>query len=123
MSEKKNKQLGINFSTAQNRLKKIILFKYIKLANENICSICNLPIEDENDLTIEHNIPWIDSEEPKKLFWDLDNISFAHSKCNSSIARRKTSLKHPSISSYKKGCRCDECKEIQKIRMRKYRSN
>jgi hypothetical protein len=29
--------------------------------------------------------------------------------------------KHPNMSSYRYGCRCDECKEIQRIREAKYR--
>jgi hypothetical protein len=29
--------------------------------------------------------------------------------------------KHPSISAYRKGCRCDECKEIQRLRVKAYR--
>lgn len=32
------------------------------------------------------------------------------------------STKHPSVSAYKKGCRCTECKEIEKLRRRNQRS-
>ena len=31
--------------------------------------------------------------------------------------------KHPSISSYNKGCRCDGCKSAQYTRIKKYREN
>lgn len=30
--------------------------------------------------------------------------------------------KHPSVSAYNRGCRCDECRKIRKDRMRKYRA-
>jgi len=38
--------------------------------------------------SIEHVIPWLDSEDPVKLFFDLDNISFSHLKCNVEDARK-----------------------------------
>ncbi len=36
---------------------------------------------------------------------------------------RKEVKKHPSRTAYDNGCRCDECKKIQKERMQKYRKN
>lgn len=115
-------QLGINYSTAQNRLRKQILFKYVKLAGDNICYVCNKEITNIDELSLEHKIPWLDDENAEKLFWDENNISFSHLKCNTGRARRVVGIKHPSVESYKRGCRCDECKEIQKLRMRSYRS-
>lgn len=41
---------------------------------------------------------------------------------NVGAARQTKENIHPSQSSYKKGCRCDECKEVQKLKMRKFRN-
>lgn len=43
---------------------------------------------------IEHKIPWLDSDKPKELFFDLENIGFSHLSCNIK-ARRQRSVKHP----------------------------
>lgn len=119
---RENDQLGMNYSTAQNRLRKQILFKYIKLLNHDICFVCNQQIETIEELSIEHKIPWLDNENAKELFWDEDNITFSHLKCNTGRARKTILEKHPSVSAYRKGCRCLDCKEIQRLRIQKYRS-
>lgn len=120
--KKKYDVLGIDPSTAQNRLKKILLFKYIKLAKENICFQCNKEIISKDELSIEHKIPWI--KNGKELFWDINNIAFSHLKCNIGAAEKsqKGKIKHPSISAYKKGCRCNECRDIQRILAKEYRA-
>jgi recombinational DNA repair protein RecR len=48
------------------------------------------------------------SEDPVKLFFDLDNIAFSHLRCNVSAAKRKRS-KCGTPNAYKTGCRCKEC--------------
>lgn len=117
---KKQKQLGMNPSTAQNRLRKLILFDLIKKLKLNKCYQCGEEITESEHLSIEHKIPWLDSENPKELFFDLNNISFSHLSCNVS-ARRNSSVKHPSATAYKYGCRCKECKNKHAEKMRKYR--
>lgn len=121
MNNKKNEQLGMPYGTANNRLKKSILFNLLKRYNENYCFQCGLEIEKENELSIEHKVPFLDSEDPIKLFFDLDNIAYSHLSCNCSAARQTKEAFHPNIASYKKGCRCDECKEIEKLRRRSQR--
>ena len=86
---RKSKQLGMNFCTATNRLKKAILFELIKECNKNYCYHCGEEILLE-DLSIEHKVPWMYSSDPKKLFWDLENISFSHLSCNCSKTRSKS---------------------------------
>lgn len=121
MSEKKTKQLEMNFSTASGRLRKTIMFHLIEKLDENWCYRCGGKIESADDLSTEHKISWLDSDNPKELFFDLENIAFSHKSCNYSNGRRKRGLKHPSQESYKRGCRCNECKEIEKLRRRKQR--
>jgi len=38
------------------------------------------------------------------------------------LSKYRRLVKHPSDTSYRRGCRCDLCKEKQKLRMRKYRT-
>lgn len=119
--DKKSKQLGIPIGKATHKLKKLILFNLVTNAKLNICYQCKLPIESDKELSIEHKIPYLDSDNPVHLFFDLDNIGFSHLKCNAGAARRKNGIKHPSQESYRRGCHCDECKNIEKLRRRNQR--
>lgn len=105
----------MNPSTASNRLVKDLLFSFVQKEGHK-CFHCGGEISRE-DFSIEHKIPWLDSDDPIGLFFDLDNIAFSHFKCNSGKSRynQPNRYKHPSINSYNKhGCRCEECKEIKK---------
>ncbi len=119
---KKTEQLGMPFGTASHRLRKTILFSLVKKLKENYCFQCGAEIENEEQLSIEHKVPYLDSEDPKNLFFDLDNIAFSHLNCNIGAAKR-AEHSHPSAKSYEvDGCRCDGCKTIQKEKRRKYRA-
>jgi len=89
-NERKKVQLGMAPGTASHRLRKAVLFKYIKKVGENICCRCGDFIESTKDLSIDHVTPWLDSKNPTELFFDLDNIAFSHLKCNVGAARRNT---------------------------------
>lgn len=86
-NEKKSQQLGMNYSTASGRLVKDILFSLVVQTGKNTCHQCLGEMSREN-FSIEHKTPWLDSEDPLKLFFDLDNISFSHLKCNFAAARK-----------------------------------
>lgn len=77
---KKDDFLGMPHGTAANRLRKQILFKYVKLVGDHFCSKCGAEIESVDDLSIEHVKPWEGRD--VELFWDLDNIAFSHRACN-----------------------------------------
>jgi hypothetical protein len=89
MSDKKQKQLGMNPSTASGRLVKDTLWRFIVQANQDSCYQCNGKMTRDN-FSIEHKVPWLDSEDPVHLFFDQDNISFSHHSCNLKAARRPT---------------------------------
>jgi len=110
----------MNISTATNRLRKEILFSFFNKLGLNECCRCGKPITDVNDFTMDHKIPWRNKEDAKSLFFDLNNIGFSHLKCNSGAISVKA--KHPSPSSYKKGCRCDECRKLNTEAVNKYRN-
>ena len=116
-------QLGMPWSTANNKLKKMILFKLLKESGLNWCFQCNEKIEKIEDLSIEHKIPWLYSDNPKELFFDLNNIAFSHINCNSGSARKfsKGKGRHPSNSAYNRGCRCPECIELHRLELEKFR--
>jgi hypothetical protein len=84
---KKRAQLGMDAGTASHQLKKSILFHFIQILKKDICHQCGNPIESVNDLSVEHIIPWLDSDDPKGLFFDLNNIAFSHPSCNYSARR------------------------------------
>lgn len=108
-----SQQLGMNRTTAASRLVKDLLYKYITLHGE-VCDICNKPMT-RKDFSIQHRKPWRHSENAAEMYFDLDNIAFAHLSCNSSIKRdpRKPSA-CGTISKYTKGCRCPQCKEARR---------
>jgi hypothetical protein len=84
---KKHAQLGMNHGTAQNRLIKDILYKLVVETNKDCCFQCGQKISREQ-LSVEHKVPWLDSENPIKLFFDLENIAFSHHSCNMRAARK-----------------------------------
>jgi len=92
-NKKKNEQLGMSHGKAQGRLRKSIMFFLAQKTGYDICYQCNEKIISVDDLSIEHKIPWLDSEDPTKLFFDLNNIAFSHLKCNVDAARSDTPAK------------------------------
>lgn len=72
--------LGVSFSTANQRLRKMILFHLLRKHDENLCFKCGKVIEKIDDLSIEHKEPWEGIS--VELFWDMENITFSHIRCN-----------------------------------------
>lgn len=90
-NNKKADRLGMSYGKADYKLKKSIMYHLVKESNNDLCSRCGLMIENIDELSIDHVIPWLYSESAKELFYDLNNISFSHLKCNISAARRNIS--------------------------------
>ncbi len=99
----------MNVGTASNRLVKDILWSLIVETKKDNCCKCGDPM-DRSNFSIEHVIPWLHSEDPVKLFFDLSNISFSHLKCNVADARRVKTAVCGTNSKYTSGCRCDPCR-------------
>jgi hypothetical protein len=83
---KKQNQLGMNPSTASQRLIKDLLFKFVSEAGHT-CHQCGGELTRMN-FSVEHKTPWLDSDDPVGMFFDLENVSFSHRSCNASAARR-----------------------------------
>jgi len=121
-NKKKSDQLGMNHATASGRLKKEIMFSLLQETGKDICFQCGERIERVEELSVEHKVPWLDSDNPVELFFDLDNIAFSHLSCNSANIRRKESPHGAERRYSKHGCRCEKCTEANKIRVRRQRS-
>ena len=137
-NEKKTKQLGMHYSTAQHRLRKRILFMFIQRLKLDSCFQCKNLIVDVDDMSIDHKKPWLD--EDTRFFWDMGNIAFSHRSCNSSAARYNTKSgrkkfahkigdrreedgHYPSRTWYDRGCRCDQCKAVKSLTRRNHERN
>ncbi|AID17913.1 HNH endonuclease [Bacillus phage JBP901] len=97
----KSEQLGMSFSTANNQLKKNVLFDLVKRCNLDKCFQCGEKIEDISNFSIEHKTPWLHSDDPVNLFFSLDNIAFSHTSCNYSAARYSEQRGKPTQTGYK----------------------
>ena len=81
-NSRKSKQLNMSHSTAQNRLRKMVMWEYVVKCGDNTCYQCGEEIEDISQLSVEHKTPWLDSGNPVELFFSMDNIAFSHLSCN-----------------------------------------
>jgi hypothetical protein len=78
------------YGTARNRLIKQLLFDFMTANNKNNCYQCGEIILNPEDMSIEHITPWLDSDDPVKLFFDKQNIAYSHLSCNCTAARKGT---------------------------------
>lgn len=79
-------QLGMNPSTASGRLVKDLLFRFVVESGYR-CFRCGEELT-RDTFSVDHKVPWLHSEAPVELYFDLDNVSFSHFTCNSAAARR-----------------------------------
>jgi len=105
--DKKSKQLGLNHSTANYHLQRMILMHLVKKTGMDTCFRCNKKINNYKDISIEHKKPWIDTD--IGLYWDLQNIAFSHKSCNYSCGRRNKIINPPGEEW------CYKCKNSKKI--------
>ena len=109
MSDKKTLQLGMNPSTASGRLVKDLLWSLIKETGQDACCKCGDPMSRET-FSIEHVTPWLDSEDPVGLYFDLGNIAYSHLRCNVADKRTKIVVNDCGTrQKYRQGCKCQPC--------------
>lgn len=94
----KRLQLGMNPSTARNRLLKDIVGKLLSEQNAS-CFRCGKPLN--GDWTIDHIENWLHSDDPVSMYFDLENVAFSHHACNSG-AHRKNGTRQPHKQKLKK---------------------
>lgn len=100
--------LGMSVSTAANRLKKMMMLHLAQQLELDDCYRCGKTILEPEDCTLDHKEPWRDAS--AELFWDLDNIAFSHSKCNSAAGRKPTKKVGPPGTSW-----CCQCKTFPSV--------
>jgi hypothetical protein len=93
-NRKKSQQLGINFSTATHRLKKLVMFDLVQKTFQDTCFRCGQKIKFPDELSVEHKEAWLDSPNPVDLFFNLNNLAFSHLTCNTASARRTNKKYH-----------------------------
>ncbi|MFK5710158.1 AP2/ERF family transcription factor [Lysinibacillus boronitolerans] len=117
----KSQTLGVNFHTACHHLRRLVLYNLAKLSGKLQCHQCNLYIDSIESFSIEHITPWVHSENPVELYFDINNISFSHRKCNYNTIR--TSSVSYSNTGFKGVTLVNEKNRKQKYRVQVYNPN
>jgi hypothetical protein len=89
-SDKKSEALGMSYGKAANILRKNIIFHLMQKCREDKCFRCGKPISNIEDMSIEHKISWMKSNNPIDNFFSMDNIAFSHLNCNISANKDYT---------------------------------
>ncbi len=87
-----NETLGECFNLAEARHDNLMLLKYAQKTGRDKCCICDWPILNAEDLTLEHTERWEKYSEEKcdaVLFMDKSKIKFAHDFCNGPKRKNK----------------------------------
>jgi AP2 domain. len=80
--EKRSEILGESIDGAWYKLRKMILFNQAKESGKDICCRCHKKIENIDEFSIDHIESWEKSYDPKKSFYDMNNIAYSHERCN-----------------------------------------
>lgn len=107
----KSEFLGENFSSANYRLQRRIMFNLIQQLKQDICFRCERRIESYEDFSIDHKEFWLGIN--IKLFWDLDNIAFSHFNCNAKVNRQSIIPRIRKVVAGK--IKCSHCKEFKAV--------
>lgn len=60
----KSRQLGVSHGSAAVKLKKMLLFSFAQRLKLDRCYQCGRLIEDIDNFTVDHKVPWLHSEDP-----------------------------------------------------------
>lgn len=85
--------LGMEFSKANQRLIRMLIFKYVKKNRLDTCYRCKNKIEKFEELSIDHIENWTKTKKRElkpELFLKWDNIAFSHHKCNCAASNAYT---------------------------------
>ena len=75
----------MSLSAATSRLRRMVLYRLIVRSGRAGCFRCHGPILSVENLRVDHKEPWLDVS--ADLFWRLDNVAFAHIRCNGAARR------------------------------------
>lgn len=80
-NQRKAELLGEPFGTANNKLRKIVLYELAKQLSLLDCYRCGKFMVIK-DFSIDHKERWGVADDPIKVFYDIENIAFSHGVCN-----------------------------------------
>ena len=98
---RKEKALGMAFGTASHRLRRAFMFRLAVKCGEADCYRCGKPIVSPEDMSLDHMEDWLYAEDPKGVFFDVENVRLSHKECNTRC--RMTSKRNSSGKSKYKG--------------------
>ena len=111
-NRRKDALLGEPHGTANGKLRKALLFKYVQIAGHDVCYRCARRIADVSEFSVEHKVAWQRAADARKAFFDLEDIAFSHLRCNVGIANseREYRRQEHGLKAYQRGCRCGVCR-------------
>ena len=95
----KEDRLGDKWGTANNTLRKSVMFMLVKKCQMDDCYRCGKKIRQLNDFTVDHKQNWLYATNPAKTFFDVSNIAFSHKGCN--YAKRGSTRRLSKTSGYR----------------------
>ncbi len=90
-AERGSQQLGLTYCKAVGILKNRMVFSFLEKLGLDTCIRCGKKLTAE-DWSLDHIEPWVDVS--PELFWDENNIGFAHKLCNRLAVRRNIKPLH-----------------------------
>ncbi len=75
-------QLGCNVTNALRLLARKMLFSFAQELGRDTCCRCGQKIEHFREMSLDHQVNWINSLAAPELFWDVNNVKLSHTKCN-----------------------------------------
>jgi hypothetical protein len=76
------------FGTATHQLRKLIMFSLAQKCGMNVCYRCETKILAVKEMSIDHKVSWEKSDDPRRLFFEVENIAFSHLSCNVAAASK-----------------------------------
>lgn len=71
-----------------SKLRTMIMFNLAKELNKHHCFRCGVEILTAKEFSVDHKIPYRHASNQEELYWSMDNIAFAHLRCNILAGRR-----------------------------------
>jgi hypothetical protein len=125
-NKKTEEQLGIKYRTASHRLERKIFFSLLLETGRDTCFRCGKPLT-EHTYSLDHMENWLNSRDPKGLFYDIKNIDFSCKPCNKRGSREvftggKTIIASPEVvlKSRKPLLKREDCKTTFVDRLRNF---
>lgn len=84
----KTKLLGHEPSKLRITIRNHLVYHLWLKLHPNECHQCSEPMDTIHNMSIEHKVPWLYSEDPVRLHFCQNNISMSHRKCNYGAARK-----------------------------------